>query len=89
MSVHARERLLQVARAQQQIDRFRERIGLRPVAEHNIGHLRRFGLRQARYLGAARTAFQTRATAFVANPARMAALLPAGSEPRTGWAVLA
>ena len=89
VSVHAREQLLQEARAKQETERFQQRIGLRPVVERKIAHLRRFGLRQARYLGAARTEFQARATALVANLARMAALLPAEPKPRTGWAAAA
>ena len=89
VSVHARERLLQEARAKQETERFQQLIGLRPVVERKIGHLRRLGLRQARYLGAAKTEFQARATALVANLARMAALLPAEPKPRTGWAVAA
>lgn len=54
------------------------------MVERKIAHLHRFGLRLARYLGAAKTELQARATALVANLARMAALLPAESKPRTG-----
>lgn len=89
VSVHAREPLLQEARTKQETERFQKLIGLRPVVERKIAHLRRFGLRQGRYLGAAKTEFQARATALVANLARMAALLPAESEPRTGRAAAA
>ena len=89
VSVHARERLLQEARAEEETEHFQQLISLRPVVERKIAHLRRFGLRQARYLGAAKTEFQARATALVANLARMAALLPAEPTPQSRRAAAA
>lgn len=75
VGIHAHEKLLQQARAQESSETFRELIGKRPDVERKIGHLMRRGLRQARYLGEAKTRFQAHATALVDNLARFARLL--------------
>lgn len=86
VSIHPRERLLQRARAEQETDAFREDIKKRTVAERGIARLVRRGLRQARYMGAAKTRFQALATALVTNLGRLASLLAADPGRKRQWA---
>ena len=65
--IHPQEALLQQARALQQsadYDQYRKR---RVVVEHRLARLVQLGIRQARYLGRAKTRFQLYLAATVAN----------------------
>ena len=67
MLIHPQEALLQQARALQQsadYDQYRKR---RVVVEHRLARLVQLGIRQARYLGRAKTRFQLYLAATVAN----------------------
>lgn len=81
VGIHAHEELLQEARAQENTETFKELITKRPDVERKIAHLMRRGLRQARYLGEAKTRFQAHATALVDNLARLGSLLATDSAP--------
>lgn len=89
VSIHPRERVLQRARAEQESDPFREQITQRAVAERGIAQLVRRGLRQARYMGAAKTRFQALATALVVNFRRLASVFRAEPGRKRGWTDLA
>jgi hypothetical protein len=65
--VHPQEALLQAARALQESPAFREYRTLRQAAEHRIARLVQLGIRQARYVGTAKTLFQLAMAAAVAN----------------------
>lgn len=67
VAVHPQERLLQAARAFQASPAFREYRTRRQVVEHRIARLIQLGLRQARYVGRAKTLFQVAMAAAVAN----------------------
>jgi len=87
VSVHPRERVLQRARAEQKTDTFRAQIPKRTVAERGIARLVRRGLRQARYMGAAKTRFQALATALAVNFRRLGSVFradPGRTRPWTG-----
>jgi hypothetical protein len=61
-------------RRHQKSRRFRKRYRKRVVVEHRIGRLVQIGVRQARYFGKAKTAFQVALAATVANLMLVAAL---------------
>ncbi len=65
--VHAQEALLQAARALQASPAFRAYRTRRQAAEHRIARLVQLGIRQARYVGKAKTLFQVAMAAAVAN----------------------
>jgi hypothetical protein len=65
--LHPQEGLIQDARAFQQSEEYGPYRKLRQVAEHRIARLAQLGIRQARYLGRAKTLFQLFLAATVAN----------------------
>ena len=67
MQLHPQERLFQRARALQRSGAFDEYRRLRVVAEHRLARLVQLGIRQARYIGRAKTKFQPYLAATVAN----------------------
>jgi len=69
-------------RAEQQEPEFRERYRKRTRVEHRIGRLIQLGLRQARYFGRRKVAYQLAMTAAVANLVLAFAALESGSEGR-------
>ena len=71
--VHPQEHLLREARREQLTVRFKRVYRLRQVAEHRIARLSQLGMRQARYVGRAKTLFQLLLTATVANLTLIAA----------------
>jgi len=66
-------------RRQQKTKRFRKRYRKRVVVEHRIGRLVQLGVRQAKYLGKAKTGFQIALVATVANLMLVAAVSGAAS----------
>jgi len=78
VAVHPQEQLLQQARAFQASEAFAEVRGRRQTVEHRIARLVQLGIRQARYVGRAKTLFQLAMAAAVANLTLLAAhdLLP-------------
>jgi len=67
VQLHPQERLLQDARAFQTSPAFAEYRRRRQTVEHRIARLVQLGLRQARYVGTAKTRFQVLMAAAVAN----------------------
>jgi hypothetical protein len=67
VSLHPQEALLQEARALQRSDAFAPYRTLRQAAEHRLARLMQLGLRQARYVGRAKTLGQLLLAATVAN----------------------
>lgn len=67
VAVHPQEHLLQEARALQQGPGFGPYKLARQVAEHRLARLVQLGIRQARYVGRAKTLFQLLMAATVAN----------------------
>ena len=65
--LHPQEDLLRQARRQQRTKRFIQLYKLRQTVEHRIARLTQLGIRQARYVGRAKTLFQLSMTAMVAN----------------------
>ena len=65
--LHPQERLLQAARAFQQSPAFGKVRRRRQAAEHRLARLVQLGLRQARFVGRAKTLFQLALAATVAN----------------------
>ena len=65
--LHPQEALLQEARAFQRSAAFAPDRRLRQVAEHRLARLMQLGMRQARYVGRAKTLFQLLLAATVAN----------------------
>lgn len=65
ITVHTKE--LNKLRRHQKTKAFRRTYRRRVVVEHRIGRLRQLGVRQARYFGKAKTAFQIALAAAVAN----------------------
>lgn len=65
--LHPQEHLLQAARALQSSPAFSEYRQRRQVAEHRLARLVQLGIRQVRYFGRAKTLFQLRMAATVAN----------------------
>ena len=76
VALHPRERLLQDARAFQASPAFAEIRRRRQAVEHRIARLVQLGIRQARYLGRAKTRFQLLMAAAVANLTYLAATSP-------------
>lgn len=72
VQVHPQEALLQQARAFQASPDFREYRARRQVVEHRLARLVQLGIRQARYVGRAKTLFQVFLAATVANLVRLA-----------------
>jgi transposase len=73
VALHPQERLLQAARAFQASPAFQEYRRRRQVVEHRIARLVQLGIRQARDVGRAKTAFQLLMAAAVANLTYLAA----------------
>lgn len=73
VALHPQERLLQEAKAFQESEAFSEYRRRRQVPEHRLARLVQLGIRQARYLGRAKTAFQLFMAATVANLTLVAA----------------
>ena len=67
IALHPQERLLQEARAFQESEAFSEYLQRRQVVEHRLARLVQLGIRQARYFGRTKTAFQLLMAATVAN----------------------
>jgi len=67
ISLHPQEEEMRRARGHQKSQAFREAKRHRQVAEHRIARLRQLGLKQARYMGRAKTLFQLLLAATVAN----------------------
>jgi len=67
VQLHPQEKLLQAARELQASPAFREYRTRRQVVEHRLARLMQLGLRQARYVGLAKTLFQACLAAAVAN----------------------
>jgi transposase len=67
VSLHPQEGLLQKVKALQKDEAFKEYCQLRQVADHRIARLMQLGIRQTRYRGRAKTLFQLRVAATVAN----------------------
>jgi hypothetical protein len=65
--MHPQEDLLRQARRQQKTKTFLKTYKLRQTVEHRIARLAQLGMRQARYIGRAKTLFQLYMTALVAN----------------------
>jgi hypothetical protein len=73
IALHPQEHLLQQARAYQATDAFIEDKRLRQAAEHRLARLCQLGIRQARYVGRAKTKLQLLLAATVANLVRLVA----------------
>ena len=67
LDVHEHEALIQDAKAFQRTQTYRSLYRDRVVAEHRIARLVRLGIRNARYMGSAKTLFQLAIAAAVAN----------------------
>jgi transposase len=67
IAVHRQEALIQAARAFQQSPAFHPFKAARQAVEHRIARLVQLGIRQARYIGRAKTLFQSLMAAAVAN----------------------
>ena len=81
VQLHPQERLFQRARALQRSPAFEEYRRLRVVAEHRLARLVQLGIRQARYIGRAKTKFQLYLAATVANLTLLAGRLgPTGPD---------
>ena len=76
VQVTEKTKRLQALRRKQRTQAFRRRYRKRVVAEHRIARLVQLGLRQARYLGQAKTAFQASLLATVANLTLVAGVRP-------------
>jgi hypothetical protein len=72
ITLHPREADLQAARAFEQTEYFKEQYRQRVVVEHRIARLVQLGMRQARYVGRAKTRLQLLLAATVANLTRLA-----------------
>jgi hypothetical protein len=96
VQLHPQEQLLQAARELQASPEFLEYRTERQVVEHRLARLMQLGLRQARYMGLAKTLFQACMAAAVANltllanteMAETAAILLAGAVVALMWALL-
>ena len=73
VSLHPQEALLQQARALQHSEAFTKYRERRQVVEHRLARLIQLGVRQARYIGRAKTLFQLLMAATVANLTLVAA----------------
>ena len=67
ITLHPQEAMMQRARRHQQTEEFRDANRRRQTVEHRIARLRQLGVRQARYVGRAKTLFQLLMAATVAN----------------------
>jgi len=67
VELHPQEQELQQARALEQTEYFRRQYRQRMAAEHRIARLMQLGMRQARYVGRAKTLLQLTLAATVAN----------------------
>ncbi len=67
VQVHPQEALLRIARTYQQTPEGRTRLRQRVVVEHRLARLAQLGIRQARYIGRAKTGFQLMIAATIAN----------------------
>ncbi len=72
VTLHPQENLLQEARQYQDTDAFLEDKRLRQASEHRLARLVQLGIRQARYIGRAKTKLQVLLAAAVANLVRIA-----------------
>ena len=77
ITLHPQEEAMQRARRYQQTQAFRQAKRRRQVVEHRIARLRQLGVRQARYMGRAKTLFQLLMAATVANLTLIAAAVGA------------
>jgi len=76
-------------RKQQKTKRFRKRYRKRVAVEHRIGRLAQLGIRQAKYFGKAKTAFQIALAATVANLMLVAVVSGAPSSAALALTLLA
>lgn len=88
IALHPQEALLQAARAFQASPAFAEVRRRRQTVEHRIARVVQLGIRQARYVGRAKTLFQLAMTAAVANLTLLAAADAAFLLPIAALAVL-
>jgi DDE family transposase/transposase-like protein DUF772 len=88
VALHPQEALLQEARAFQASPAFADVRRRRQTAEHRIARLVQLGIRQARYLGHAKTLFQLAMAAAVANLTLLAAADAARTAPAAAMALL-
>jgi hypothetical protein len=91
VQVHPQEALLQQARTFQQSPAFAEFRRRRQVVEHRLARLVQLDIRQARYVGRAKTLFQVCLAAAVANLTLLAATSIASSTPAgvsADWSLL-
>lgn len=79
VSVHPEETLLQEARDFQKTETFKEQYRARTIVEHRIARLVQLGIRQSRYFGRNKSAFQLAMAAAVANFTLIAAWQAANS----------
>src|SRR5919108_990724 len=79
IALHPQEALLQQARAFQASDAFDAVRRPRQAVEHRIARLVQLGIRQARYVGRAKTLFQLASAATVANLALLAGMERVGA----------
>jgi hypothetical protein len=89
VAVHPQERLLQAARAFQASPAFAETRRRRQTVEHRIARLVQLGIRQARYVGRAKTRFQLLLAAAVANLTYLATTTSQSPDPHLGAVGLA
>src|SRR5204862_4986328 len=87
-ALHPQEALLQAARAFQASPAFAAVRRRRQTAEHRLARLMQLGIRQARYVGRAKTLFQLAMAAAVANLTLLAAADAGLSVPAAGVAML-
>jgi hypothetical protein len=83
VALHPQERLLQEARAFQASPAFAAYRRRRQTVEHRIARLVQLGLRQARYVGTAKTRFQVLMAAAVANLTYLAASASQPTDPHS------
>ena len=88
VALHPQEALLQEARAFQASPAFADVRRRRQTAEHRIARLVQLGIRQARYVGHAKTLFQLAMAAAVANLTLLAAADAARTAPAAAMALL-
>jgi Transposase DDE domain/Transposase domain (DUF772) len=88
VALHPQEALLQEARAFQASPAFADVRRRRQTAEHRIARLVQLGIRQARYIGRAKTLFQLAMAAAVANLTLLAAADAARTAPAAAMALL-
>ena len=84
ITLHPQEAQLQAARAFEQTQYFKRQYRQRVVVEHRIARLVRLGVRQARYLGRAKTLVQLLLAATVANLTLLAGKVSPASSAEGG-----